>query len=301
MRINLASLAALALTITMPALQTIAKSGKTTLFQSQGDVKQNQAETFAEAMATTRRNLIEKSVSDTSIKIIQSKLLANFPDACTEFLEITGSQPDAYLTAPGNSWNLEQAQRLMELVTEYKPLTEGQWARLSEAERTQWREIGELETRFARLEAMGQAGSCDVGWIETILEAGQRIVHRPVKHEAVAPYVKPYTPNTQDYSAREADERLKQDWLHQADGSATPERIKNEIAWTRDAAARIARDHGGKVDFSKELAELKNVETRMTGGIDETLYFAVRRIKRKALRKLRDSENLDKLMGYLEE
>ncbi len=239
--------------------------------------------TFAETMAATRENLTEEAVPDALVRIVQSKLVTRFPDAYAEFLEVTRSQPRAYLTAEGISWNVQQARRLMGMVTEYKPLTEGQWARLSEAERRAWRDVEELEARFARLEEMGPAGACDADWIEAILEAGRRIVRRPVQHEAVAPYVKPYTPPTRDYSAAEAEEIIRRDWLHQADGAVTAERIQNEIRWTRDVAARIARDHGRGVDFSKELAELEALEARATGGADETLYFAVRRVKRRIM------------------
>lgn len=239
--------------------------------------------TFAETMAATRRNLVEKTVPDVLVRMLQPRLASRFPDAYAEFLEITGSYPYAYLTALGNSWNSAQARRLMGLVTEYRPLTEGQWARLSEAECNAWRDVEALEARLARLEERGQAGTYAVDWIEALLEASRRIVRRPVQHEAVAPYVRPYTPQTRDYSAREAEESVRRDWLHQADDSVTAERIESEIAWARDVAVRIALDHGDTVDFSKELAELKALEAQVAGGIDESLYFAVRRVKRKIM------------------
>jgi len=171
----------------------------------------------------------------------------------------------------------------MDLATEYKPLTEGQWARLSEAERDAWRDVEELEAGFARLEALGPAGTCEPDWIDAIFDAGRRIVRRPVKHEAVAPYVKPYTPETRDYSVQQAEEILRRDWLHQAEGSVTGQRIRKEIAWARDMAARIEQDHGREIDFSKERVELDALEARVAGGADEALYFAVRRVKRRIM------------------
>jgi len=226
---------------------------------------------------------IDETVPPALVRIVQTRLAMRFPDAYAEFLEITGSQPGAYLTAEGTSWNLRQAQRLMDRVTEYKPLTAGQWARLSEAERKAWRDVEELKARFAPLEAQGPAGACDADWIEAILEAGRRIVRRPVQHEAVAPYVKPYTPQTRDYSVTQAEEIVRRDWLHQADGTVTAERVEAEITWARDMAARIAQDHGPQVDFSKELAELEALEARAAGGVDDALYFAVRRVKRRIM------------------
>jgi Concanavalin A-like lectin/glucanases superfamily/Hydrazine synthase alpha subunit middle domain len=235
---------------------------------------------FAETMAATRGALIEETAPDALVRIIQSKLATQFPGAYSEFLEITGSQPRAYLTASGNSWNVEQTQRLMGWALEYKPLTEGQWARLGEGERAKWQET---EARFAQLEKMAQTAARQTEWIEGLLEAGRQIVRRPVQHEPVAPYVKPYTPQTRDYSAAEAEEIIRRDWLHQAGGAVTADRTKNEITWARDLAARIAYDHGSKVDFSKELTELEALETRMADGVDEELYLAVRRIKRRIM------------------
>lgn len=251
--------------------------------RQQAEALYQERATFAETMAATRKNLIDETVPDALVRIVQSRLAMRFPDVYAEFLEITGTQPRAYLTARGTSWNVRQARRLMDMVTEYKPLTQGQWARLSEAERRAWREVEELEARFARLEEMGPAGACDADWIAAILKAGRRIVRRPVQHEAVAPYVKPYTPQTRDYSATEAEEIIERDWLHQVDGTVTAERVKAEITWARDIAARIAQDHGPQVDFSKELAELEALEARAAGGVDETSYFAVRRVKRRIM------------------
>jgi hypothetical protein len=239
--------------------------------------------TFAETMAATRKSLIAEAGPEVLVRIVQSKLAARFADAYSEFLEITGSQPAAYLAARDNSWNSTQAGRIMGMVTEYKPLTEEQWARLSEAQRATWQEVEVLEARFARLEAMGQAGTCEADWIEAILDAGRGIVRRPVQHEPVAPYVKPYTPETRDYAAGEAEEMLKRDWLHQAEGPVTAERIRQEIGWARHVAARIAREHGEGIDFSRELAELKGLEAKAADGAEESLYFAVRRVKRKIM------------------
>ncbi len=251
--------------------------------RQQAEALYRERATFAETMAATRESLLKETGPEILIRIVQSKLAARFPEAYSAFLEITGSSPAAYLAANDNSWNSSQAQRLMGLVTEYKPLTEDQWARLSETERATWKEVGELDARFARLETMGQAGTCEVDWIEAIFDAGRRIVRRPVQHEPVAPYVKPYTPQTRDYSADEAEEILKRDWLHQADGSVTAERIRQEIAWARRIAERIGQEHGEGVDFTKELAELDRLEVQVADDADETLYFAVRRVKRRIL------------------
>ena len=61
---------------------------------------------------------------------------------------------------------------------------------------------------------------------------------RPYVQEAVAPYVKPQTPETRSLYEDEAREALERDWMHQADRNPTPERIRQEIGWARELAAR---------------------------------------------------------------
>ena len=63
-------------------------------------------------------------VPDVLVRVIQAKLAVRFGDACVEFSRTTKSQPYKYLTATDNSWNLRRADRLIGLLTEYKPLTE---------------------------------------------------------------------------------------------------------------------------------------------------------------------------------
>ncbi len=241
--------------------------------------------TFAETMATMRRNILaNKGQSpDITIRIIQTKLAVKFGDEYAEFSSITEGQAFRYLAAKDNSWNLKQAGRLIELLSEYKPLTEQQWAMVTQTERDKWGQVERLEKKFERLKQIGQAGTSEPGWIELMLEAGRRIIHRPVQYEAVAPYVTPYTPETRDYSPEQAKELLKRDYLHQADGAVTAEKINNEIRWAREAAARIMRDHEGKVGFSKELAQLDAIQTQIATGADEELYIEVRLIKRRIM------------------
>jgi hypothetical protein len=67
--------------------------------------------------------------------------------------------------------------------------------------------------------------------------------------------------------------------MHQADGIAGPGRIKAEIEWAREIAARI------KVDVAAERRELAEIE-RQTAELtqpDEQLYFRVREIKRRIM------------------
>ncbi len=252
-------------------------------FQQQGETLYQKQVTFAEAMAASRAKLLAQRVPELLVRIVQSKLAADFPAHYTEFIETTNGDLHTYLTIPDNTWNLDQAQRLMELATEYKPHTERQWTRLRDDERARWREVEALEVKFAKLQEMGASGTCDPNWIDLILETGKQIVWRPVVHEPVAPYIKPYTPPTRNYTSTEAEELLKRDWMYQADNAVTIELLRNEIAWTRNLANRLRREHGSKVDFSKPLAELKILETKVQDDTNQELYFTVRRIKREIM------------------
>ncbi|MHC4743655.1 MAG: LamG domain-containing protein, partial [Planctomycetota bacterium] len=198
-------------------------------------------ETFAATTAAVRRNLmrLESDTPDAVERLIVAKLAVDFPDQCGRFNKIAGGGVAAYLAADDNSWNVKTAERVVGLATEYMPLTEGQWAGLSEAERRQWREVEKLKARFERLKATGDAGTAEAEWVDLIIEGGGRVVDRPVQYEAVAPYVKPYTPATRDYSAAEAREMLRRDWLHQIDGKVTAEKVLREIGWAKDIAERI--------------------------------------------------------------
>ncbi len=71
-----------------------------------------------------------------------------------------------------------------------------------------------------------------------MLAIGRQVQRRPYVQEAVAPYVRPRTPETRSLSSDEAREALERDWLHQADRKPTPERIRQEITWARELAER---------------------------------------------------------------
>jgi hypothetical protein len=239
--------------------------------------------TFADTMAATRSNIKGKNVPRVQMRLVQAKLAARFPRECADFSEATNSQTVEYLMAADNSWNLSKAEHLMGLATEYKPLTPRQWAGLSDSERGKWKEVELLEKRFEQLRKMGDAATYEADWVSLMLDAGTRVVQRPVQYEAVAPYVKPYTPETRDYTAEQAEDILRRDWLHQADGAVTAQRIRSEAAWTREVAARIKQHYPDKVGFSEELSELRALEARIAKGADEQLYYAVRSIKRSVM------------------
>ncbi|MBW8036425.1 MAG: hypothetical protein FVQ79_12565, partial [Planctomycetes bacterium] len=156
--------------------------------------------TFAETMAATRRNLHDTSMANILIRLVQARLAARFSDECNNFSKATNSGPYEYLTATDNSWNISKTEYLIDLLTEYKPLTDKQWARLSKSERKKWKKVDQFETKFQRLRDMGQAGTYKADWVNLMLDAGAQVAYRPFWNERVAPYVKPHTPPTRNYS-----------------------------------------------------------------------------------------------------
>lgn len=230
---------------------------------------------FAETLAGTRRNAIEKGVRlDAKVTaLLLQRLKADHPEDCAQFQLWTLADPGSYLRTKGNEFHLEAAGRLVEMMTEYKPLTEAQRKKQTADDLKRWDEAAAIEKKFAALKARGDAAQFSPEWVELIFEAGRRIVWRPQVQEAVAPYITPRTPETRSLTTAQARAALERDWLFQADGKPTVERIRDEISWTRELAARLG------LDVANELAELEKAEASMA------TYFKVRELKRRVMFK----------------
>ncbi|MFA6563246.1 MAG: LamG-like jellyroll fold domain-containing protein [Verrucomicrobiia bacterium] len=230
---------------------------------------------FAETLASTRRNAVKKGVRlDAKVTaLLLQRLKANYPEECKQFQLWTLANPGSYLRSKGNEFHLEVAGRLVEMLTEYKPLTDAQRKKQTADDLKKWDEAAAIEKKFAALKARGDAAQFSPEWIELMFEAAQRIVWRPQVQEAVAPYVTPQTPETRSLTAAEARAALERDWLFQADGKPTAQRVRDEIKWTRELAARLG------VDVAKELADLEKAEASTAA------YFKVREIKRRIMFK----------------
>jgi len=105
--------------------------------------------------------------------------------------------------------------------------------------------------------------------------AVSRVPHAPARPS------EPSEPVTRDLTPDEADGVLVRDWLFQADGNPTSERIVQEIQWTRELAVRLQK-HAQRPDLSASMAELDALEQRVSDAPTsaEELYLAVRRLKR---------------------
>lgn len=228
---------------------------------------------FAETLSSTRSKVAEQGVrlDAKAAALLLQRLRANYPEECKQFQLWTGVNPGSYLRSKGNEFHLEAAGRLVEMLTEYKPLTEQQRAKQSAEDQRQWNEALPIERKLQELKARGNAAQFSPEWIDLIFEAGRKIVWRPQEQEAVAPYASPKTPETRNLTAAEARQALERDWLFQADGKPTAERIRSEIQWTRELAARLG------VAPPSELALLEKAEA------SPATYFKVRELKRQIL------------------
>ena len=96
----------------------------------------------------------------------------------------------------------------------------------------------------------------------------------------------PTTPETRTLTPEEAEVVLERDWLFQAMGQPLAERVRKEIGWARELAARLAQR--GADDLTVELGQLDALERRLdevsANGWDEAqardIYLAVRGAKR---------------------
>ncbi len=250
--------------------------------------------TFAAALAGCRKNLLARGATrdPETIHVLVGRLQAKFPSDCANFVRWTGLDPSQYLFATDDGYFTDKVTRLLDLLTEYEPLTAEQWKRITPEETRKWEELRKLRARFVAVQAQGEAGRCSPAWIEAAMEAGSRIQYRPQVHEAVAPYVEPATPETRNLAKTEARQALERDWLHQAGAEPTARRIVDEIRWTRRIVDRIAARRPGTTDFTKELARLAELEKRAAGlaagtslsaaanEVVRQLYFQVRELKR---------------------
>ncbi|MBI2481256.1 MAG: hypothetical protein HYV60_22240, partial [Planctomycetia bacterium] len=238
---------------------------------------------FAETLAGTCKNLAEHGLRTDRdlVSALLVRLKSTYPADYQAFLSWTGISPVEYLAADGN-FDLQSTARLIELLVEYKPLTERQCEIQTPEQLSKWEEVEDIQQRFERLKTLGESARFSPDWIEIMLAAARHIQLRPYVDEAVAPYVTPQTPPTKNLSFAEAQDALRRDWLHQAEQDPSPDKIKKEIQWARELAERIVSSSSGKVDLACELTELDELSKQVAAlaAPDAELYFKVRAIKR---------------------
>ncbi len=242
---------------------------------------------FAETIAGARQLIAQRgSGQDTDLAgAVQARLKTAFPTECADFANWTGLQASEFLSHRDRDIDARIAGRLMELAVEYKPLTAHQWKTQPPDALQQWKDLEPLQQRHEQLVARGDAARFSPDWVELTMATGPRIQFRPSVHEAVAPYQRPSTPDTRSLSATEAREMLNLDWLHQADQKPTPDRIRQEIRWTRELMERLRAGGGKTPDFSQELGTLESLKRQAAAltTSDRDLYLKIRELKRKVM------------------
>ena len=241
-------------------------------------------ETFARTLHLSRARRIAEGIPahrDLAGEA-RRRLREAFPEVERRFFEWTGLDAGRVLAAEDAHGLAGAAGRLVELLLEYAPLTPEQEALLSGEERAAWQAALAIERRRDRLLARQDPEAAVEDWIGLILEAGARVVFRPLAAEAVAPYVPPSTPPLRRRTPEEERELLRADWLHQAGGEPDGPRILREIGWTRQLAGRLAAAAPEGPGLEEELAALDRLEEEARAAADpgRELYFAVRELKR---------------------
>jgi len=240
-------------------------------------------ETFSETLTAIRARVKEENVelSEAVELVALRRLRADFPEEYNRFTKHLQMKPTDYFMLSDDAAIIDFAQRVLEQHTEYMPLTEGQWAVLSTEDREKWESIQAVKKEIEARLAQGDA-TLDPSWLEPVLLLAEQTEERPVEREAVAPYRIPTTPETRDYTSVEAEQLLQKDWMHQANGDASPARILQEIQWAKELAAQIVEEYPDQTDFSEQrgaLNALRDKAMALTAS-DPALYFEVRGVKR---------------------
>lgn len=198
-------------------------------------------------------------------------LSARFPSECATYARLYGQAPVLFLEQPDLGALKAKLAQQVARVTEYMPLTEGQWARCSGAERQRWQAVkGWADDRRAQLAS--DAAPLEQVIVDAVTVAWPGVPERPAAAEPVAPYVPPATPAARTYTKDEARAAVERDWLWQVDGRPN---LAREIARTRAVAARRSTPAEGLDLLAAEAARpgLTDEQTR-------ALYLAVRRLRR---------------------
>jgi hypothetical protein len=263
------------------------REGQERLEQSSGQLARHVREvyqrgpTFAETLMQSRRRILEENLtldSDLAAEVSR-RLQTDFPDDTRRLADVVGVRPADFLAAAEPDWHIKRAELLVDLLLEYKPVTDEQWKKQTPEDRRRWEAAEAVRGEFEKLKRRAEPFSPE--WIAFLFATAPRIQFRPVQSEAVAPYVRGETPVTRRLSADEARAAIRRDWLFQADGKPSSKRIREEIQWTRQLALRIGKSSGGAVRFAKELTQLDGLEKKVAADADAELYYRVRQIKRK--------------------
>jgi hypothetical protein len=226
--------------------------------------------TFTAMLSAARKALSQNARScPPEVKnLFAMTLAARFPNECATYARLYSQAPALFL-AQADLKGLKQALTdQLECLTEYMPLTEGQWARCPASARSEWQKLKAWSDAMkARLAEGGPA-------LETVLlDAASadwpQVPQRPSVAEPVAPYAVPATPEPRALTREEARAALERDWLYQVGDKPD---LAQEIARTRAVAARLCLP----ADVLDSVAAKAPLSAERT----KELYLEVRRVKR---------------------
>ena len=230
------------------------------------------------------KNTYDQTIPQREVSaVIPAILREKFGEKYDQFTTATGLSVRDFLNQPDRSFDVilrERLATLVPLMVEVRPITNDQWLRCPESQQKKWKEITTLEQKQDQL--LRENSNDLESWLTLLIDVNQQVTLRPREYEPVAPYHKPSTPETQAWTAAQADVMLQKDWLYQANRKPTLERIRMEINWAKELANRI--DPNG---FTKDLTQLSDLESRLERGDkdqeDRSLYIEVRRVKRRIM------------------
>jgi hypothetical protein len=188
-----------------------------------------------------------RALSNTALVHLQRHLRDDFPADVNAYIYKEQKNPLDNLRLDPAARRAYAAE-LAPAALEYLPLTDFQWAALSRTERAQWERARQLRDLLADPAAALPA---------TIAHEFEALIHpRPARHESVAKYVNPTTPETRDRTADEARQVIERDWLFQAGGKPTFARALEEITYTRALLARLNLPAPDTAAYTTKLDDL---------------------------------------------
>jgi hypothetical protein len=232
--------------------------------------------TFAATLTEAKRALAQstRACPPEVRNLFSMTLSARFPNECATYARLYSQAASLFLSLPDLAPLKARLADQLECLTEYMPLTEGQWARCPAAERNRWKALeawaGAMKTRLA-------AGGPDADKVvlDAVAADWPEVPERPTVAEPVAPYVRPATPDFRTYTAEQARQAIEGDWLFQVNG--TPN-LAQEIARTRALAARLCLSADALDGLAAEAAK-----TPLSAEKTKELYLSARRIRRELM------------------
>ncbi|MDR1497537.1 MAG: hypothetical protein LBS59_03880 [Puniceicoccales bacterium] len=249
-----------------------ADGGQPVTFATPNPKFYQKANTFVETLAAVGRRAERDPIPAADAVGVQRLLRSDFPDETAAYISKWQKNPvdNVLLDAPARR---KYADTLSTRAFEYLPLTDLQWSVLSKSERTKWERVRTIKEQLDNPSAPISS--------EVLFVMESLVEERPRRHEGVAAYVAPKTPETVTRTPEEARNIIEKDWLHQTYDKPTVARSLKEITYARKLAARFNLPNS---EIKSLLDKLDALEIRAKqedpNALNKSLYFDVRTVKR---------------------